>query len=810
MGGNSSDSDNDNIDISSLLVPTAKSSQKKNKSSKEKSSEKTVEINPEETATKSKPGNKTKSNFELLGLSQNLAKATYHRGYRQPTPVQRKTIPVIVSKRDVVAMARTGSGKTASYMLPILHRLYAHKQQIGIRCVIIVPNRELAIQVYNEAIYFIKGSNSNLRVGLIVGGDSLESQFNLLVTQNPDIVIATPGRLLHVSVEMKLSFNLLEVLCFDEADRLFEMGFGVQLTELLNIFPKARQTLLFSATMPESLVGFINLGLSDPFFVRLDTELKLSENLSMSFFNIQENNRDASLMFLLDKIGAKKQTIIFCSTKYTVEYLHLLVTKFGYKAAYIYGSLDQTARQIQMNLFRKNLVSLLIVTDLAARGIDIPILDYVINYNFIDNTKIFVHRVGRVARAGRSGWAYSLLTPDELPYLIDLKLFLGRELVYGKGKDVDYRKTLVMGNLSNEMIHNQVSSISAYFSVDSALENCRTASNNSMIKYRKSRIVPSASSYKEAKLLVSSKATLEPNPLFSSTLNSSQLTMINSISGYKPNQTIFEQGLRGNKLISDPARLSIVQFRLKNSGYIKETKNKQRVNEKISEIQPEKSFVDDEYYIPHRKPDADTEKGYALLKGNTFAEQAQNAMVSLTNDDNFNRPINKKVLRWDSKKKNFVQGLGIGSDNKKLITTESGVKLPATYKTDAFKDYLKKTKLPNVQVGQVELPGMSDNFENKKRVKNFHTKISARKELDSKHINYEKSLKKRKFESGDNGKQKSDKIPKIINGKLNVGKSKDGKMLKSELLTAEKIRKNRSIQESKFRRSNNVKSKPRK
>ncbi|OLY78796.1 ATP-dependent RNA helicase dbp10 [Smittium mucronatum] len=730
MASDSSDSESENIDISNLLVPGSNSKNIKDKITLNTvNSDKTVLINTEEKP-KSKPGNKSLSNFELLGLSQNLAKSTFHRGYKQPTPVQRKTIPVIISKRDVVAMARTGSGKTAAYMLPILHRLYAHKQQVGIRCVIIVPNRELAIQVYNEAIYFIKGSSSNLRVGLIVGGDSLESQFNLLLTQNPDIVIATPGRLLHVSVEMKLSFSLLEILCFDEADRLFELGFGVQLTELINVFPKTRQTLLFSATMPESLVGFINLGLVDPFFVRLDTELKLSENLSMSFFSIQEQYRDASFMYLLDKIGNDKQTIVFCSTKYTVEYLHLLVSKFGYKAAYIYGSLDQTARQIQMNLFRKNLVKILIVTDLAARGIDIPILDYVINYNFIDNTKIFVHRVGRVARAGRSGWAYSLLTPDELPYLIDLKLFLGRQLVYGEGKDIDYRSKLIIGSLSTDLTYNEASSIEGYLKVDSVLENARIGSNNSMMKYRKSRIAPSASSFKEAKALVSSKAINYPNPLFTSSQNETQISMINSISGYKPNQTIFEQGLRGNKLIADPARLAIVQFRRKNSDFIENSKRNKQLSTKTSEVQPEKSFADDEYYIPHRKPDADTEKGYALLKGNTFAEQAQNAMVSLTNDDNFSKPINKKVLRWDSKKKNFVQGLGIGSDNKKLITTESGVKLPASYKTDAFKDYLKKSKLPNVQVGQIETPGSSNNYENKKRVKGFHTKISAPKHID--------------------------------------------------------------------------------
>lgn len=200
---------------------------------------------------------------------------------------------------------------------------------------------------------------------------------------------------------MELVLSTVEYVVFDEADRLFEMGFAEQLNELLARLPQERQTLLFSATLPKLLVDFARAGLRDPTLVRLDVETKLSENLKMQFFGARRVNKIALLLFLLrDVIADGKQCVVFVATKHHVEYLAELLTKEGHNVTYSYGAMDPTARKINVAKFREQKADTLIVTDVAARGIDIPLLDYVINFDFPTKPKLFVHRVGRVARAG--------------------------------------------------------------------------------------------------------------------------------------------------------------------------------------------------------------------------------------------------------------------------------------------------------------------------------------------------------------------------------------------------------------------------
>jgi ATP-dependent RNA helicase DDX54/DBP10 len=258
-----------------------------------------------------------------------------------------------------------------------------------------------------------------------------------------------------------MSLASVSFVVFDEADRLFELGFDTALTEILSKLPNTRQTLLFSATLPKSLVEFAKAGLKDPKLVRLDKEGKMSEELRMCFWSVKENEKDAALLGLLrDVIGVpfkkdqrleqaekgntkKKnaraaggailllphQTLVFTATKHHVEYISHLLSLAGYAVSYIYGTLDQAARSHQLSLFLAAKTSVLVVTDIAARGIDIPVLENVINYDFPVGARVFVHRVGRTARMGRKGWAWSFVGPQDLPYLIDLQLFLGKPLV---------------------------------------------------------------------------------------------------------------------------------------------------------------------------------------------------------------------------------------------------------------------------------------------------------------------------------------------------------------------------------------------
>lgn len=423
--------------------------------------------------------------FQSMGLLPALLRSLLLRGYNTPTPIQRASIPSILAQppRDMVGMARTGSGKTLAYMIPLIHKLNArHSTSFGIKSLILCPGRELALQILKVGKDLARGSKPTdaeaIRWALIVGGESLDEQFSLM-SSNPDVVIATPGRLLHLTIEMNLSLSAVRYVVFDEADRLFEMGFSDQLEELLKRLPVHRQTCIFSATLPKSLIEFARAGLGvNPKLVRLDAESKVSADLRMGFFSVKPQDKEAALLTLLrdvigvpygelagnaaanqvdgnrnDSNGCKRkrlpfgknasapggisgtdsllphQTVVFCATKHHVEYLLYLLTNVGgYACSHIYSSLDQAARSLEMKRFREGRTSLLIVTDVAARGIDLPVLKHVVNYDFTPSPRVFVHRVGRTARAGKSGWAWNIINNKDLPALCDLELFLNRPL----------------------------------------------------------------------------------------------------------------------------------------------------------------------------------------------------------------------------------------------------------------------------------------------------------------------------------------------------------------------------------------------
>lgn len=322
--------------------------------------------------------------FQVMGLNANLLKAIARKGFSVPTPIQRKTIPVIMDDKDVVGMARTGSGKTAAFVIPMIEKLKSHSATFGARALIMSPSRELALQTLK--VVKEMGRGTDLRSVLLVGGDSLEDQFAMMAG-NPDIVIATPGRFLHLKVEMDLDLSSIRYVCFDEADRLFEMGFAAQLTEILHGLPSNRQTLLFSATLPKSLVEFARAGLQEPSLVRLDTESKISPDLQNAFFSVKSSDKEGALLHILHNVikmptgltevtqrfkaeaedpknrkrkrphsgksiykesPTEHSTIVFAATKHHVDYLYSLLIEAGFATSYAYGSLDQLARKIQV------------------------------------------------------------------------------------------------------------------------------------------------------------------------------------------------------------------------------------------------------------------------------------------------------------------------------------------------------------------------------------------------------------------------------------------------------------------------------
>ncbi|KAK2036563.1 DEAD/DEAH box helicase [Colletotrichum somersetense] len=529
--------------------------------------------------------------FQAMGLNANLLRAITKKGFSVPTPIQRKTIPLILDRKDVVGMARTGSGKTAAFVIPMIERLRAHSAKVGTRALIMSPSRELALQTLKVVKEFSKGTD--LKCILLVGGDSMEDQFSMMAS-NPDIVIATPGRFLHLKVEMGLDLSSIKYVVFDEADRLFEMGFAAQLTEILHALPPSRQSLLFSATLPASLVEFARAGLQDPTLVRLDAETKVSPDLESAFFSVKGAEKEAALLHILsdlikmphgtpdgvplDVAPSKKRkregegrgkptehsTIIFAATKHHVEYLAQLLTKAGYAVSYVYGSLDQEARRINTENFRNGRANILVVTDVAARGIDIPVLANVINYDFPPQPKVFVHRVGRTARAGQRGWAYSIVRELDTPYLLDLQLFLGRRLVVGhETESPSYAEDVVVGGLRRDRIEIHMEWMEKILKEEADIEAMRKVSAKAEKLYLKTRHSASSQSAKRARELVGTKGWHSLHPIFGADINNAEQArneMMAKISGFRPAETIFEIG-RGGKGSSSEAVEVMKQLR---------------------------------------------------------------------------------------------------------------------------------------------------------------------------------------------------------------------------------------------------------
>ncbi|CCC11825.1 hypothetical protein SMACR_04806 [Sordaria macrospora] len=518
--------------------------------------------------------------FQAMGLNAHLLRAITRKGFSVPTPIQRKAIPLILERKDVVGMARTGSGKTAAFVIPMIERLKGHSPRVGARALIMSPSRELALQTLKVVKEL--GRGTDLKTVLLVGGDSLEEQFGMMAA-NPDIIIATPGRFLHLKVEMSLSLSSVKYVVFDEADRLFEMGFATELTEILHALPPSRQTLLFSATLPSSLVEFARAGLQEPSLVRLDAETKVSPDLESAFFAVKGGEKEGALLHILhdvikvplgapegtreesDELQAKKRkreyrpnpkekpteysTIIFTATKHHVEYIQNLLKLAGFAVSYVYGSLDQTARLIQVDNFRRGRTHILVVTDVAARGIDMPALANVINYDFPSQPKIFVHRVGRTARAGQRGWAYGLVRQSDLPYLLDLQLFLGRKLIIGhEQKNPSFAADVVVGTLKREGVDVNIEWVEKALKESADLNALKGVAAKAEKLYMKTRNSASSQSAKRAREVAQSKGWTQLHPLFGEEAAESQAArddLLSRINRFKPQETIFELGPKG-------------------------------------------------------------------------------------------------------------------------------------------------------------------------------------------------------------------------------------------------------------------------
>ncbi|XP_013359039.1 PREDICTED: ATP-dependent RNA helicase DDX54 isoform X2 [Chinchilla lanigera] len=680
---------------------------------------------------------KKSGGFQSMGLSYPVFKGIMKKGYKVPTPIQRKAIPVILDGKDVVAMARTGSGKTACFLIPMFERLRTRSGQTGARALVLSPTRELALQTMK----FTKelGKFTGLKTALILGGDRMEDQFAAL-HENPDIIIATPGRLVHVAVEMNLKLQSVEYVVFDEADRLFEMGFAEQLQEIIGRLPGGHQTVLFSATLPKLLVEFARAGLTEPVLIRLDVDAKLNEQLKTSFLLVREDAKAAVLLHLLrTAVRPQDQTVVFVATKHHCEYLSELLSTQRVSCAHIYSALDQTARKINLARFTHGKCSALIVTDLAARGLDIPLLDNVINYSFPAKGKLFLHRVGRVARAGRSGTAYSLVSPDEVPYLLDLHLFVGRGLTLAqpsKGPTGTGSVDGVLGRVPQTVVDDEDSGLRAALEASLELRGLGRVADNAQQQYVRSRPAPSPESIKRAKEL--DLAGLGLHPLFSSRFEEAELQRLRLVDGirrYRSRATIFEISASSRDPSSQVMRAkrqkdcrAIARFQHgrqeqregpaepaptcpvsteerpeaeEDAGESVEDTFTEIVGQKRPRPGPDRGAKrrreearrqDQEFYVPYRPKDFDSERGLSV-EGATgaFEQQVAGAVLDLLGDEAQNLTRSRQQLKWDRKKKRFVGQSGQG--DKKKIKTESGRYISSSYKRDLYQKWKQKQKI---------------------------------------------------------------------------------------------------------------------
>ncbi|KAI9921097.1 hypothetical protein PsorP6_000650 [Peronosclerospora sorghi] len=508
--------------------------------------------------------------FQHLGLSPLVFRGVMAMGYKVPTPIQRKSLPLVLSGKDCVAMARTGSGKTAAFLIPMIEQLKEHSTKIGVRAVVLSPTRELAVQTLRFAKQLAKFTT--LKMALIVGGEGMDQQFEAIAA-NPDVLIATPGRLMHHLQEIP-DFNLkaVEYVVFDEADRIFEMGFAEQLQEILKNMPTSRQTLLFSATLPKALVQFARAGLSDPELIRLDLENKISENLKMTFFTVRSLDKPAMFLYMVREfLPADDQTIVFAATRHHVEFLHALLAAHHIDASCAYGDMDSASRKINLGKFRAKKTKLLIVTDVAARGIDIPLLNNVLNYSFPPTAKLFVHRVGRAARAGRTGTAFSFVDPDETPFMVDLHLYIGRRL---EESSPEHSKPYSLASMTvtdihygafpNELIDQENETIAELLRSHPQVSPLVKVCDNAYKAYARTRADPSKLSIRRGKELALKKV----HPLFQQEYvlekdKAEKAAYIDSLQCFRPPQTIFEiaAGAHSSAKRSSPAVQMMVKKR---------------------------------------------------------------------------------------------------------------------------------------------------------------------------------------------------------------------------------------------------------
>jgi ATP-dependent RNA helicase DDX54/DBP10 len=712
------------------------------------------EENENQNGQQNKKAKKAKG-FKVFHLTDEIYQGIKNIGYKNPTPIQKKIIPEIMSGFNIIAHSRTGSGKTAAFLLPMLAKLKKHSQIVGTRCLILSPVRDLA---YQTGMFCRKlGKFTDLRFALIAGGKGFDDQFERLA-QNPDIIIATPGRVLHHIEEGSLQLKKIEMIIIDEADKMMELSMGDQIRKIIQNCPPQKQMILLSATIQEQLATFLKSGIIKEYkILSINEENKIPEKLKIHLIYTRRQDKLYTLISLLKTpsiIDIEKQlTIVFVMTKYHCDYLQEILKYWEISSLVIYGSMEQDLRNTTLEDFKKGRKKILIVTDVAARGIDIPLLDNVINFDFPDNHKLFIHRVGRTARAGKSGRVFNLINSEELPYFFDIKYYLGKKFVLSsddeeakKEDTIDNYNTISFGSIPEQVILNMKNDKRDYlFNTGLDIEELYKSMQRAEKKGLTFKQKPSRFGIAEAKKLIN-EFNIKIHPFYAKKYGDEEKQQfLNDLKNYKPKELYFE---KVNESTVDEKVLK--EFKSKVDTFHKKKEYEKELEKKKEEQEEQKHIEDDKIYEEEQKEIEENNKKIEELKllgkkvkrskirnfknlsqyisnqkeenneisknlwGGEKPIELEELTMNINTDDTYER-VKKTV--WNSKKKTFQTQMVDGFGNK--IKNESGQMIKKSDKYHPYKEWKKKSKLSIQSVGEIE---------NQTHIRNVKERIMERKE----------------------------------------------------------------------------------
>jgi ATP-dependent RNA helicase RhlE len=379
--------------------------------------------------------------FEEYTIAPEIKESLQELGFKRPTDIQYKAIPSILKREDVLAIAQTGTGKTAAFAIPVIHMLHEHKQSKraeGVKCLVMVPTRELAIQI--KEVFVSLSRYTKVKIFSIFGGVEQDHQIAQLA-KGIDILVATPGRMFDLVSQGHLKLNTIEILILDEADQMLDLGFIKDIQDLIKFLPKKRQTLFFSATINEKIKKLAYSLVHNAIRIQISPKDPVAKNINHAVAFVEMDDKRFFLERLINEHPESK-ILVFVRTKVRAERVHHALERMGLKSLTIHGNKEQHDRLQVMNQFREGVVKVLIATDISARGIDIANVDYVVNYDLPEQAETYVHRVGRTGRGDQKGNAISFCSTEEKPILDEIEGFLGKKITVAEISKTDYQATV--------------------------------------------------------------------------------------------------------------------------------------------------------------------------------------------------------------------------------------------------------------------------------------------------------------------------------------------------------------------------------